>query len=116
MVRLAPDNPMNRAMAITLACEVIVFVLAFPGMVWVSHVSLAAAAVGCGLGILLCVAAMARLRRPDGYPIAWAAQLVGVLLGFLTPAMFLMGAIFLVIWVVSFVLGRRIEADRAARA
>ena len=62
------------------------------------------------------IAVMARLRRPDGYPIAWAAQLVAVLLGFLTPAMFLMGAIFLVIWVVSFVLGRRIEADRAARA
>ncbi len=116
MVRLAPDNPMNRAMASTLVCEVIVFVLALPGMVMVSDTPLWQAGLGCGLAALLCIVAAARLRRPEGYPLAWLAQLVGVLLGFLTPMMFLMGGIFLVIWIVSFVLGRRIESDLAERA
>ncbi|MFC6358654.1 DUF4233 domain-containing protein [Luteococcus peritonei] len=113
---LAPDNPMNRAMLSTLVCEAIVFGLAFPGMVIVSEISVLAAALGTGLAVLLCLLACARLRRPEGYPLAWAAQAAGVLLGFLTPMMFLVGAMFLAIWVVSFVLGRRIEADRARHA
>ena len=53
------------------------------------------------------------LLKPWGWWLAWATQVAGVLLGLLTPGMYLMGAILAVIWIVSFLLGRKIEADQA---
>lgn len=112
-LNLAPSNPMNRATAGTLICEVIVFGLAFPGMVIVSNTAVWLACVGTIVPCLLCLAACATLRRPIGYPLGWLAQLCGVLMGFLTPMMFVMGGIFLVLWVLGFVLGKRLETRTA---
>ena len=38
------------------------------------------------------------------------AQIAGILMGFLTPMMFFAGGLFAVIWLVTFVLGRRLES------
>lgn len=108
-MRLSPDNPMNKAMVSLLVFEVIVFWLAFPGMLLVSSRSLTVSIVASTLASLLALAAALTLRRPYGYLLGWLTQVVGIALGFLTPMMFLVGLIFAVIWITSFILGRRLE-------
>lgn len=115
-MRLTPENPMNRAMAATLVCQAIVFALAFPGMVMVSNVSVLMACLGTVVPVLLCLAGCARLRRPEGYPLGWLAQLSGILMGLLTPMMYAVGVMFAVIWTASFVMGRRLEGLQKPQA
>ncbi len=106
---LAQDNPMRSPLMAGLICQVVVFGLAIPGMVLVSAVSLAtAAALGGGCAVLAVISA-AGLRRGWGYPLGWLTQLAGILLGLATPMMYLVGAIFAIIWVATFVMGRRLE-------
>ena len=92
-----------------LLFEVVVFGLAIPVMIYNSGVSTGAAAGFGGGAALLALVAAGTLRRPFGYPIGWLTQLVGLGLGLLTPAMFVVGIVFAGIWVVSFILGRRLE-------
>lgn len=93
--------------------EVVVFALAIPVMILVSHVgALPASLLGAGAAVLALVGG-ATLRRPVGYPVGWLAQLVGILLGLLTPAMFVVGAMFAALWTVSFVLGKRLDSRAA---
>lgn len=107
--RLAPDNPMRSPLLAALFSEVVVFGLAIPGMILVSSVSAGTAAVLGGLGALLAVIAALGLRRGWGYPLGWLTQAAGVLMGLATPMMYLVGIIFAIIWVATFVLGRRLE-------
>ena len=65
---------------------------------------------------LLAVTAAGLLRKPVGYLIGWITQPVGILLGLFTPAMYAIGAIFAGLWVLTFILGRRLDAQAAARA
>jgi NhaP-type Na+/H+ and K+/H+ antiporter len=113
-VTLSPGNPMRAVLLAILIFEVIAFGLAVPVMILVSEVSLGLA-VGLGGGAaLLALVAAALLRGPAGYLVGWPVQLLGVLLGFLTPAMFFVGAMFLALWLLTFILGKRL--DRAAAA
>ncbi len=113
-MRLAASNPMGRAMLSILAFEAIVFGLAIPGMIQVSDVSVGTAfALGMGAAAFAIVAA-ALLRRPPGYLLGWLTQLVAIALGFATPMMFAVGGMFALLWVVCFVLGRRIESTPPA--
>jgi hypothetical protein len=110
---LTPKNPMRVVLLSVLLFEVIVFALAIPVMILVSHVAGAPAALlGSGAALLALVAA-GLLRKPLGYPIGWVAQLAGILLGLLTPAMFIVGGMFAALWVLSFVLGKRLDARTA---
>jgi hypothetical protein len=45
----------------------------------------------------------------------WLTQLVGLGLGLLTSAMFIVGGMFLALWVLSFVLGKRLDEPGQAR-
>ena len=63
-----------------------------------------------GVASLLAIVATAGLRKGWGYPVAWLTQVVAILLGLLTPWMYAMGIVFAVIWTISFVLGKRLEA------
>jgi hypothetical protein len=49
------------------------------------------------------------MRRPLGYYLGWVTQPVGVALGVLTVPMFVIGTMFLGLWVLSFVLGKRLD-------
>jgi hypothetical protein len=110
---LTPRNPMRVVLLSTLLFEFLLFGLSIPVMILVSDAAPAPAALlGSGAAILALVAA-GLLRKPAGYPVGWVAQVAGVLLGFLTPAMFVVGAMFAALWIVSFVLGKRLD-DRAA--
>lgn len=113
---LTPRNPMRVPLLSVLFFEVVVFALAIPVMILVSHVAaLPASLLGAGASVLALVAG-ATLRRPAGYPVGWLAQLAGILLGLLTPAMFVVGAMFAALWTVSFVLGKRLDARAAPTA
>ncbi|WP_328701841.1 DUF4233 domain-containing protein [Aestuariimicrobium ganziense] len=114
-MRLQPTNPMNRAIISVLAFEVIVFGLAVPGMLLVDQVRTPVALASVGVAALLAVAGIAGLRRSWGYPVAWLAQIAGVLLGLLTPMMYAVGGLFALIFLGSFVLGRRIETSPNGR-
>jgi len=109
-VRLAPRNPMGKVMVSILAFEAIVFGLAIAGMIQVDNVPVPVAVTAATAGIVLAVAAIALLRRPIGYLLGWVTQVVAIGLGVLTPWMYWLGGMFALLWVVSFVLGRRIEA------
>lgn len=109
---LPPNNPMRPVLLSVLIFEVIVFGLAIPVMIFVSSVpGLVAASAGGGAALLALVAA-GMLRRPAGYYVAWVTQVVGIALGFGTYGMFIVGTMFAGLWVLTFVLGKRLERNR----
>lgn len=112
---LRKDNPMNRAISLALIFEVVVFVLAIPGMIQVDDVPLGLAMGAGGAAAVVPLLAAAMLRRPVGWVFAWLAQAAGLALGLLTPWMFVVGGAFALLFVVSFVLGRRIEQTSPGR-
>ena len=110
MIILNAGNPMRVVLMTVLIFEVIVFGLAIPVMISVSHVSAAPAAGFAGGAALLALVAAALLRSAAGYVLGWLAQLAGVALGFLTTSMFLVGALLAAVWVLAFVLGKRLDS------
>lgn len=64
---LAPDNPMRAAAMSVLIFEVIIVWLAYIGMIQVSGVDLAVAAVWSAVASVLCIVALAGLRKRWGY-------------------------------------------------
>jgi hypothetical protein len=113
-MRLRPGNPMGRAMMIALIFEMIVYGLAIPVMVNLAGVPLSTAGLAVGLTAALCLVAAGAFRTPLGYPLGWLGQVAGLALGFLSSIMFVVAGIFVAIWVLAFVLGKKI--DRAAPA
>jgi hypothetical protein len=109
-VKLAPTNPMGRVMLSILVFEAIIFGLAIAGMIQVSTLSVPLS-FGLGLGAAaLAIVAAGMLRRHGGYLLGWITQVVALALGFATSMMFWVGGMFVLLWLVCFVLGRRIEA------
>ena len=111
---LRAGNPMRVVLLSLLAFEFILFGLAIPVMILVSGVPAVSAAIFGGGAALLALVAAALMRRPAGYLVGWITQPVGVALGFLTTSMFFVGAMFLALWVISFILGKRLDAQAAA--
>ena len=112
MTRLRPDNPMVKVFAMTLIFEAIVFILAIPGMIQVSDRPVGLAIGVGGAAVVLALASVALLRKGIGWELGWLTQVVGVLLGLLTPMQFIMGGVFAALWVAMFILGKRMEASR----
>lgn len=109
-MRLDPSNPMKTALMSVLIGEVIVFGLAVPVMIMVSQVPALTASLAGGGAAVLALAATAMMRRPIGYPLGWLTQAAGLALGILTYGMLIMGVMFTALWVISFILGKRLEA------
>ena len=108
---LQPTNPMIRTLQMVLIFEVVVFGLAFPGMLLVDHMDATRAGAAVGTAVLLSVLALAGLKKSWGQPIGWAVQVVAVVMGGLTSMMYAVGGMFLVIWVTSMILGKKIEKN-----
>ncbi len=113
-MRLSERNPMRVVLLSVLLFEVIVFALAIPVMIFIGEVPAGTAAGFGGGAALLALVAAGTLRRPFGYPLGWATQLVGVGLGLLIATMYVVGVMFLAIWLISFILGKRLDARPAA--
>ena len=112
MSTLAPDNPMRNVLLAVLIFEVVVFGLSIPVMILVSNVPALVAALAGGGAALLALVSAGLLRRPVGYYVGWVAQVAGIALGFLTPGMFVLGIMFAALWILTFVLGKRLEAQQ----
>lgn len=106
---------MRGVAAAVLTFEAIVILLAMPVAITVVDVDRGPAlAVGIGLAVA-CVVVAASLRRSWGYAAGWVVQAATVALGFVVPAMFVLGGLFAVLWFLALQLGRRVEAAKAAR-
>ena len=111
-MRLHPQNPMGRVLRSILIFEAVVCGLAIAGMIQVEALPAVPSALLGGGAALLALLATALLRTPVGYPLAWLTQPVVIALGFATAMMFAVGAMFGLLWLLVFVLGRRIERSK----
>ena len=110
----AQRSPRRGMCAAILSLEAITLGLTTPVMISVSDVDTGTAlAVGLGLTVV-CLLLAGMLRRPWAYAAGWAVQVAAVALGLAVPMMFLLGAIFALLWGTADFLGRRIERERAA--
>jgi Protein of unknown function (DUF4233) len=114
LITLEAGNPMRVVLMTVLIFEVIVFGLAIPVMIFISEVPAAAAAGFVAATATLALVAAALLRTPLGYILGWLVQLAGLALGLLTTTMFIVGAVFAAVWVLAFVLGKRLDSRTEA--
>ncbi len=104
---------MRTMCAAVLAFEAVVIALSVPVLIQVSDVD-RGPALAAGLGLAgLAVLTAGLLRYRWAYALGWAVQGGALALGFVTAAMFVVGAMFGGLWVLAIVLGRRVEAVRA---
>ncbi|MFD4325266.1 DUF4233 domain-containing protein [Nocardioides sp. NPDC058538] len=107
-------SPRRGMCAAIVSMEGLAVALAAPVMISIGGVS-AGLALPLGLGFFVaCILVAGMLRRPWAYWVGWALQVVAIAMGFLIPIMFLVGAIFAVLWGMADILGRKIESERAA--
>ncbi|HET9872938.1 MAG TPA: DUF4233 domain-containing protein [Propionibacteriaceae bacterium] len=107
---LSSGNPMRIVLLTMLIFEVVLFGLAVPVMIFVSDISPSTAALLGGAGMLLALVAAALMRKPIGYLLGWLTQLAAIALGASTWAMYVVGGMFGLLWVITFVLGKRLDA------
>lgn len=104
---------MSRVAATILSIEAIVVLLAIPVALNVSDVSTTAAWLAAGAVAVLCVAGAATVRRGrPGYVIGSVAQLAAVGVGFVVPAMFVLGGVFALMWFTLLRIGPEVERSR----
>jgi Protein of unknown function (DUF4233) len=107
-------SPRRGMCAAVLSLEAITIALATPVMVSVSGLDVATALwLGVGLAVV-CVVLAAMLRSESAYYVGWALQLAVIAMGFVVPMMFVLGLVFAVLWGTAYLLGVKIERERAA--
>lgn len=107
-------DPRRMMCATILALQCIVLGLSTPVLITVEDVD-TTAALWIGLGLALASLLLAGLLRFEwAYSLGFALQAATVGLGFVIPVMFILGAIFATLWTTAYLLGKKIEADRAA--
>jgi len=100
--------------AAILALEAIVIGLSTPVMIALHDVATGPAlALGLGLAVA-CLVIAGLLRAEWGYALGWVVQVWAIALGFVVPTMFFLGALFAGLWATAYLLGRKIERERAA--
>ena len=105
-----------RMAAVTLVLEA--FLVFFATLVASRLAGLDAAVVwGGGLGLsVACLLVCAVVRRPGGLLVGALLQALILAAGLVIPAMWVMGGLFVAIWVWLLCVGTRIDTDRAATA
>lgn len=99
--------------AAMLTLQAIVVGLAVPVLISVEDVD-KSLALPLGLGLaVVCILAAGMLRKPWAYTLGHLCQVATIALGFLSPVMFFVGGLFALLWISAFLLGRRIEDDKA---
>jgi len=103
-------------LSIVLVLEVILVFFVSLTAFGLKAVEPATAFIG-GVVVAVFLAMTARvLRFSWGVWLGWVMQAVILAAGFLLPIMFLVGAVFLALWIFCFVRGRQIDAQKAAFA
>ena len=107
-------SPRRGMCAAILCLEGITLGLTTPVLISIADVDKGTALwVGLGLTVA-CLLLAGMLRSEWAYAVGWAIQLAAIGLGMLIPLMFLLGAIFALLWGTAYFLGRKIERERAA--
>ena len=107
-------SPRRGMCAAVLSLEAITLGLTTPVMITLTDVS-TPTALALGLGLTLACLVLAGLLRSEwAYGAGWVIQLAAIGMGFAVPMMFLLGAIFALLWGTATFLGRKIERERAA--
>ena len=102
----------RRLCAANLLLEAIAFGLCTPVLTSVEDVGATGVWIGLGL-TAACLVVAGLLRFWWAYWLGWAVQVAAVAVGFVVTTMFFVGAIFLALWATAYVLGRKIEVERA---
>jgi hypothetical protein len=106
-------SPKRGMCAAILSLEAVALGLTTPVMINLANVPWRTA---CGIGLGLCVACLVLagvLRSEIAYAVGWAIQVAAIGLGFVVPMMFVLGAVFALLWGTAYFLGRKIERERA---
>ena len=107
-------SPRRGMCAAVLTLESITLGLTTPVLITISDVAVGTALV-IGLGLAAaCLVVAGLLRKEWAYGLGWAIQVGAVAIGFLVPMMFFLGALFALLWATAYLLGRKIERERAA--
>jgi hypothetical protein len=73
-------------------------------------------AFGGGLGSMVVLALASRMQRTSrGQAIGWALQVLIIVTGLVEPFMYVVGAVFLAMWIYCFVKGGQLDRANAAR-
>ncbi len=106
----------RRLCAAILLLEAIVLGLTTPVLISVESVDKSNALwIGIGLTVA-CLLVAGLLRFAWAYYLGWAIQVAAVCLGIQVTAMYVLGTIFLLLWLTAVRLGRMIDRDKAAAA
>ncbi len=107
-------SPRRGMCAAVLSLEAITLGLTTPVLIAVANVDVGVALV-IGLGLAaLCLLTAGMLRSEWAYALGWLLQVAAIGLGFLIGLMFFLGAVFALLWATAYLLGRKIERERAA--
>lgn len=107
-------SPRRGMCAAVLSLEAITLGLTTPVLIAVESVDTGPAlAIGLGLA-LACLLLAGMLRAEWAYWLGWVVQAAAIALGFVIPMMFVLGVVFAVLWGAAYLLGRKIEQERAA--
>ncbi len=99
--------------ASVLGLECIVLGLVTPVLIAVEDVSTPKALV-IGLGLALAAVVIAGMLRAEwAYLLGFVLQVAAFSLGFVVPDMFVLGLLFGALYTAAYVLGRKIETERA---
>jgi hypothetical protein len=107
-------SPRRGMCAAVLTLESITLGLTTPVLITISDVAVGTALlIGLGLAVA-CLVVAGMLRKEWAYGLGWAIQVGAVAVGFLVPMMFFLGGLFALLWATAYLLGRKIERERAA--
>jgi hypothetical protein len=102
-------------LSIVLILEAVMFF--FPMMVvFGKHELPAGWAFGGGLGAMVILALASRIQRTErGQLVGWVLQAAIIATGLIEPFMYVVGAVFLAMWIYCFVKGGQLDRANAAR-
>lgn len=107
-------SPRRGMCAAILSLEAITIGLSTPVMATVEGLALDTA-LWIGLGLCAaCLMVAGLLRAEWAYLLGWLIQVAAIGLGFVVTMMFVLGGIFALLWATAYLLGRKIERERAA--
>lgn len=107
-------SPRRTMCASVLGFECIVLGLVTPVLIMVEDLP-RGTAWGIGLGFAVAAVLIAGLLRAEwAYYAGFVLQIATLALGFVVPAMFVLGLLFGALWTTAYVLGRKIEAQQAS--
>jgi len=107
-------SPRRGMCAAVLSLEAVTLGLTTPVLIKIADVDTPVAlAIGLGLAVL-CLLIAGMLRGEWAYALGWLVQLAAIGLGFVIGLMFFLGTVFALLWATAYLLGRKIERERAA--